>query len=121
MDKSEVSRPIIITLDGPNYIPWSQAMSSFLKGRKLWRYVTGDIKAPTQGAAETPTEFIVRLEEWDSKNHQIITWIRNTSIPSISLQFGRFDTAHAIWDFLGTRDTRVQQSFPSRLATALCR
>ncbi|GFZ16739.1 hypothetical protein Acr_26g0000090 [Actinidia rufa] len=22
-----------------------------------------------------PTEFIVRLEEWDSKNHQIITWI----------------------------------------------
>ncbi|GFY84163.1 keratin-associated protein, putative [Actinidia rufa] len=37
----------------------------FLKGRKLWRYVSGDIKAPTQGAAETPTEFIVRLEEWD--------------------------------------------------------
>ncbi|GFZ18275.1 hypothetical protein Acr_27g0000140 [Actinidia rufa] len=31
--------------------------------------------APTQGAAETPTEFIIRLEEWDSKNHQIITWI----------------------------------------------
>ncbi|GFY87130.1 cytochrome P450, family 96, subfamily A, polypeptide 10 [Actinidia rufa] len=46
----------------------------FLKGRKLWRYVTGDIKAPTQGAAETSTEFIVRLEEWDSKNHQIITY-----------------------------------------------
>ncbi|GFZ06690.1 hypothetical protein Acr_18g0008600 [Actinidia rufa] len=65
MDRSEVARPIIITLDGPNYIPWSQAMSSFLKGRKLWRYVTGDIKAPTQGAAKTPTEFIVRLEEWD--------------------------------------------------------
>ncbi|GFS40568.1 hypothetical protein Acr_00g0069360 [Actinidia rufa] len=58
MDKSEVSRPIIITLDGPNYIPWSQAMSSFLKGRKLWRYITGDVKAPTHGAAETPTEFI---------------------------------------------------------------
>ncbi|GFZ03607.1 hypothetical protein Acr_16g0002310 [Actinidia rufa] len=56
MDKSEVSRPIIITLDGPNYISWSQAMSSFLKGRKLWRYVTGDIKTPTQGAVETPTE-----------------------------------------------------------------
>ncbi|GFZ02252.1 reticulata-like protein, putative [Actinidia rufa] len=67
MDKSEVSRPIIITLEGPNYIPWSQAMSSFLKGRKLWRYVTGDIKAPTQGAVEMSTEFIVRLEEWDSK------------------------------------------------------
>ncbi|GFS38749.1 hypothetical protein Acr_00g0059180 [Actinidia rufa] len=69
MDKSEVSRPIIIILDGLNYIPWSQAMSSFLKGRKLWRYVTGDIQAPTQGAAETPTEFIVRLEEWDTTRY----------------------------------------------------
>ncbi|GFY89195.1 hypothetical protein Acr_06g0011350 [Actinidia rufa] len=121
MDKSEVSRPIIITLDGPNYIPWSQAMSSFLKGRKLWRYVTGDIKAPTQGAAETSTEFIVRLEEWDSKNHQIITWIRNTSIPSISLQFGRFDTAHAIWDFLVTRYTTADLACQYQLMTSLCR
>ncbi|GFY95099.1 CLP protease proteolytic subunit 6 [Actinidia rufa] len=33
---------------GSNYKPWSQAMSNFLKGRKLWRYVTGDIKAPVQ-------------------------------------------------------------------------
>ncbi|GFZ06929.1 hypothetical protein Acr_18g0010990 [Actinidia rufa] len=96
-------------------------MSSFLKGRKLWRYVTGDIKAPTQGAAETSTEFIVRLEEWDSKNHQIITWIRNTSIPSISLQFGRFDTAHAIWDFLVTRYTTADLACQYQLMTSLCR
>ncbi|GFY89916.1 hypothetical protein Acr_07g0001130 [Actinidia rufa] len=121
MDRSEVARPIIITLDGPNYIPWSQAMSNFLKGRKLWRYVTGDIKAPTQGAAETPTEFIARLEEWDSKNHQIITWIRNTSIPSISLQFGRFDTAHTIWDFLSTRYTTADLACQYQLLTSLCR
>ncbi|GFZ07781.1 hypothetical protein Acr_19g0007180 [Actinidia rufa] len=67
--------------------------------------------APTQGAAKTPTEFIVRLEEWDSKNYQIITWIRNTSIPSISLQFGRFDTAHAIWDFLATRYTTTDLAY----------
>ncbi|GFY86213.1 hypothetical protein Acr_04g0009510 [Actinidia rufa] len=93
----------------------------FLKGRKLWRYVTGDIKAPTQGAAETPTEFIVRLEEWDSKNHQIITWIRNTFIPSISLQFGLFDTAHAIWDFLVTRYTTADLACQYQLMTSLCR
>ncbi|GFY82953.1 hypothetical protein Acr_02g0011930 [Actinidia rufa] len=121
MDKSEVSRPIIIILDGPNYIPWSQAMSSFLKGRKLWRYVTGDIKAPTQGAAETPTEFIALLEEWDSKNHQIIMWIRNTSIPFISLQFGRFDTAHALWEFLVTRYTTADLACQYQLMTSLCR
>ncbi|GFY80208.1 hypothetical protein Acr_01g0000170 [Actinidia rufa] len=93
MDRSEVARPIIITLDGPNNIPWSQAMFSFLKGRKLWRYVTGDIKAPTQGAAETPTD----------------------------LQFGRFDTAHTIWDFLATRYTTADLACQYQLLTSLCR
>ncbi|GFZ14162.1 hypothetical protein Acr_24g0003520 [Actinidia rufa] len=63
--------PIIITLDGPNYILWSQAKSNFLKGRKLWRYVTGDIKALTQGVTEMPTEFIVRLEDWDNRDRKL--------------------------------------------------
>ncbi|PSR84941.1 Vitellin heavy chain like [Actinidia chinensis var. chinensis] len=120
MDGSEVFRPIVITLEGPNYIPWSQAMSSFLKGMKLWRYVTGDIESPVQGVAETSTEYIERLEEWDSKNHQIITWIRNTSIPSISLQFGRFDTAHDIWDFLATKYTNADLACQYQLLTSLC-
>ncbi|GFZ21423.1 hypothetical protein Acr_29g0005850 [Actinidia rufa] len=121
MDRSEVSRPIVITLEGPNYIPWSQAMSSFLKERKLWRYVTGDIESPVQGVAETPTEYIECLEEWNSKNHQIITWIRNTSIPSISLQFERFDTAYAIWNFLATRYTTANRACQYQLLTSLCR
>ncbi|GFZ19390.1 hypothetical protein Acr_28g0000950 [Actinidia rufa] len=50
----------------------------FLKGRKLWRYVTGDIKAPTQGAAETSTEFIVRLEEWDTYDFPVPTETEGT-------------------------------------------
>ncbi|GFS41079.1 hypothetical protein Acr_00g0072160 [Actinidia rufa] len=72
-------------------------MSSFLKGRKLGRYVTGDIKAPTQGAAEMPTEFIVRLEEWDSKK------------PS---------NYH---DFLVTRYTTTDLACQYQLMTSLCR
>ena len=68
-------------------------MSSFLKGRRLWRYVTGEITKPTKQGNEDETKFYERLEEWDSKNHQILTWIRNTTIPSIKLQFGQFETA----------------------------
>ena len=96
-------------------------MSSFLKGRKLWRYVFGDIKSPVQSATETAAEYTERLEEWDSKNYQIITWFRNTSIPSISLQFGRFDTAHAIWDFLATRYTTADLAYQYQLLTSLYR
>ncbi|KAK0602138.1 hypothetical protein LWI29_032221 [Acer saccharum] len=51
--KLDVSQPIQIILDGPNYVLWAQAMQSFLKGRKLWRYVTGDITMPTLAKSET--------------------------------------------------------------------
>uniref|UniRef100_A0A2N9IJ59 Uncharacterized protein n=1 Tax=Fagus sylvatica TaxID=28930 RepID=A0A2N9IJ59_FAGSY len=40
----EITHPITVILDGPaSYHAWSQNMTVFLKGRRLWRYVTGDI------------------------------------------------------------------------------
>ncbi|KZV40897.1 hypothetical protein F511_05142 [Dorcoceras hygrometricum] len=78
-------------------------MKSFLIGRKLWRIVTGDITTPTKQQDETDDRFADRLEDWDSKNHQIITWFRNTSIPSIHIQFADYNTAKEIWDFLSNR------------------
>ena len=78
-------------------------MSSFLKGRQLWRYATGEITKPTKQGNEDETKFYERLEEWDSKNHQILTWIRNITILSIKLPFGRFETAQEVWDLLCNR------------------
>uniref|UniRef100_A0A9I9E769 DUF4219 domain-containing protein n=1 Tax=Cucumis melo TaxID=3656 RepID=A0A9I9E769_CUCME len=75
MEKSEISRPISTILDGSNYITWTNQMKSFLIGRKLWRVVTGDITKPTKQDKEDDSKFIKRLEEWDDKNHQIITWL----------------------------------------------
>ena len=85
MDRSDVSYPIHIQLNRHNYVLWAQAISSFLKGRRLWRYITGHITEPVKANDDTDEKFADRLEEWDSKNHQIITWFRNTSIPSIHL------------------------------------
>ena len=43
----DIVRPIIVILDGPTtYHAWSQNMTVFLKGHKLWRYVTGLIPKP---------------------------------------------------------------------------
>ncbi|KAH7839353.1 hypothetical protein Vadar_003091 [Vaccinium darrowii] len=82
-------------------------MSSFIKGRKLWRIIIGEIVKPTKEDTETQPKFAERLEDWDSKNHMMITWFRNTSVTSLSLQFGRFQNhdgpAKAIWDFLKER------------------
>ncbi|KAA0050252.1 Copia protein [Cucumis melo var. makuwa] len=78
MEKSEIARPISTILDG-------------------------DIVKPTKQDKEDHGKFIERLEEWDSKNHQIITWLSNTSIPAIHIQFDAFENAKELWDFLSTR------------------
>uniref|UniRef100_A0A9I9EFS5 DUF4219 domain-containing protein n=1 Tax=Cucumis melo TaxID=3656 RepID=A0A9I9EFS5_CUCME len=95
MEKNDVTRPINTILDGTNYITWAHQMRSFLIGRKLWRIVTGDITKPIKPTPpmkntgntvntsdvlihETTTEdikYIKRFEDWDIKNHQMITWL----------------------------------------------
>ncbi|XP_050939328.1 uncharacterized protein LOC127148935 [Cucumis melo] len=93
MEKSEIARPISTILDGSNYITWTNKIKSFLIGRKLWRIVTGDIAKRTKQDKEDDEKFIERLEEWDNKYHQIITWLSNTSIPAIHTQFDAFEKA----------------------------
>lgn len=93
-------------------------MSSFLKGRKLWRFVTGSISKPTKRQEEDDGTFWERLEDQDSKNHQILTWIRNTCIPSIKIQFTRFDTAQDVWDLLAKRYSALFNDFLSQMQAA---
>ena len=66
-------------------------MRSYLKGRKLWLYVSGDRSIPEQVDKETDFAYAIRIEDWESANHQIITWFRNTSIPSIVDEFDSID------------------------------
>ena len=71
-------------------------MRTFLKGRMLWQYCADTITIPIKGAVEEDTAFISRMVEWDSHNHMILTWIRNTSISSISNLLGNFDDAKSV-------------------------
>ena len=103
MDRPDIAKPITVSSDGTNYVLWAQEMSSFLRGRKLWRYVTGDIVEPQKKQDEDSEKFKDRLEEWDCKNHQILTWFRNTCEPAIKRHFGRLETAKEVWDMLAKR------------------
>uniref|UniRef100_A0A2N9GBB0 Integrase catalytic domain-containing protein n=1 Tax=Fagus sylvatica TaxID=28930 RepID=A0A2N9GBB0_FAGSY len=60
-----ISKLIHVILDGDNYSLWAQGMCSFLKGRKLWLYVTGQRHPPTPQKDETEDAFALRLEDWD--------------------------------------------------------
>ena len=78
-------------------------MHSYLKGRKLWLYVSSDRHIPEQVDKETDSTCTIQIEDWESANHQIITWFRNTSIPFIVDEFGNIDIAKEFFDLLVTR------------------
>ena len=122
MDKNDIFllHPINTILEGnKNYLSWFQAMRSFLKGRMLWHYCTGAITIPIKGASEEDVVFLGRVIEWDSHNHMILTWIRNTSIPSISNLLGSFDDAKSAWDMLAKRYSTTHGSMKYQLVVEL--
>ena len=96
----EITHPITVVLNGPaSYHTWSQSMTVFLKGRQLWRYVTGDIlklvprpitdsdgsNGDSVADAVIPVDdFDACFEEWESIQCKILSWFINTSVPAIS-------------------------------------
>ena len=100
MPDDEISRPIQVIFYGDNFTQWSQAMRSYLKGRKLWLYVSGDRPIPEKKDKETDSAYAIRIEDWESANHHIITWFRNTSISSIVDEFGNIDIVKEVWNLL---------------------
>ena len=122
MDKNDIilPHPVNTILEGnKNYLSWSQSMSSFLKGHKLWQYCTGLITIPVKGASEEDAVFLSRMIEWDSHNHMILTWIQNTSIPSISNLLGSFDDTKLAWDMLAKRYSTTHRSMKYQLVVEL--
>ena len=71
-------------------------MRNYLKGLKLWLYFSSDRLIPEQVDKETDSAYAIRIEDWESANHHIITWFRNTSIPSIVDKFGNIDIAKEV-------------------------
>jgi hypothetical protein len=52
-----IVRPIDVILDGSNYSIWAQNMEVFLKGRRLWRYVTRPVPKLVQQKDNVKEEF----------------------------------------------------------------
>ena len=119
----EITHPITVILDGPaSYHAWSQNMIVFLKGRRLWRYVTGDIPKPVPWSiidsyssdGDSVVDVVVQvddfeacLEEWESIQCRILSWFINTFVPAISSLLPRLETGQAAWFFLALGTTAL--------------
>jgi gag-polypeptide of LTR copia-type/Zinc knuckle len=104
----ESTRPIYVILDGKNYSQWSYHMKKKLKGKSLWKYTMGDRSCPQISTTDLTdqikkADWKNKVDQWEVENSKIMTWIANTVDHSISMQFSRFETAKAIWDFLSNR------------------
>ena len=102
MPGDEIYRPIHVIFYGDNFTQWSQVMRNYLNVRKLWLYVSGDRPILEKVDKETGSAYAIRIEDWESANHRIITWFRNTSISSIVDEFGNLDIVNEVWDLLVT-------------------
>ena len=69
MPGDEISRLIHVIFNGDNFSQWSQAMCRYLKGHKLWLYVSGDRPIPEQVDKESDSAYAIRIEDWESANH----------------------------------------------------
>ena len=114
-NERDIIRSITIMFDGPtSYHAWSQNRTIFLKGCKLWKYVTGSIPKSVPNlkskatVAEESSKTVVTtddyeecLKEWESIQSKILSWFINTSIPSIHNLLPRLETTEVAWKFFG--------------------
>lgn len=97
MDGDDLFESICVTLDGRNYSYWSCVMKFFLKGKRMWGYISGELLRPTKDDSENYADF---LSVWDLNNSKIITWINNSIEYSIRAQLTKYGTAQEVWDHL---------------------
>jgi hypothetical protein len=73
-ERDDSLQSMSVRLDGKNYLYWSYIMRNFLKGKKMWGYVSGIYVVPKN----TEEGDVASIYAWEANNAKIITWINNS-------------------------------------------
>lgn len=63
----------------------------------MWGHITGSTVKPTDPKVD---DCAIALAKWEKENARILTWFHNSSEPSISMNFSKYDTTKRVWDYL---------------------
>jgi len=96
IEKDDSFQFVSVWLDGKNYSYWSYVMRNFLKGKRMWGYVSGTYVIPKN----TEEEDVALIDTWEANNAKIITWINNYVEYSIGTQLAKYETIKEVWDHL---------------------
>ena len=102
------SNPNTITthkLNGRNYLPWSQSVMLFIRGKGKADFITGEAVKPevTDGSYKT----------WEIDNSKVMSWLINSMTPEIGEDFLLFETAEETW--IAVRETYSNKENVSEL------
>ena len=67
-------------------------MKNFLKGKKMWGYVSGTYMVPKK----TEERNVALIDAWEANNVKIITWINNSIEHSIGMQLAKYETTKEV-------------------------
>jgi len=95
-ERDDSLQSVSVRLDGKNYSYWSYVMINFLKGKKIWGYVSRTYVVP-KNTEEGDT---ASIDAWETNNAKIITCINNSVEHSIGTQLAKYETAKEVWDHL---------------------
>ncbi|XP_062103204.1 uncharacterized protein LOC133814230 [Humulus lupulus] len=95
--KDDSLQSINVQLNWQNYSHWHYVMKNFLKGKRMWGYVSG---TSTKSKDDKDESFVEQLDLWDANNSKIITWINNSVQQSIGIQLTKYETAKEVWEHL---------------------
>jgi hypothetical protein len=96
IERDDSLQSVSVRLGRKNYSYWSYVMRNFLKGKKMWGYVSGTYVIPKN----TEEGDAVLIDTWEVNNAKIITWINNSVEHSIGTQLAKYETTNEVWDHL---------------------
>lgn len=90
---SIISQP---QLKGPNYDEWALNLRLALRARKKFGFADGSIPKPGDDSDD--------LEDWWANNAMVVSWIKLTIAPDISITLSHHEVASDLW-------TQIQKRF----------
>ena len=77
-------------LNGHNYLPCSQSVMLFIRGKGKADFITGDV--------ETPDKKDKAYKTWETENSKLMFWLINSMNTEVGENFLLYKTAKEMWD-----------------------
>jgi gag-polypeptide of LTR copia-type len=88
-----------IILTGNNYIPWARSVTIGLGGKDKLSFVTSTKAKPVPAKVnEAIAEEKIKIDEWETIDKMIMSWLLSTMEPRISNTLMYYVTSKDIWD-----------------------